>query len=584
MNAMRILRVLPLASASAFLLWRAAAPSDVPAPADPVADAARASDEWIVDFRDDADPAAIRALASRLGLSLRANSVFEPGDHILRGAVPASVRAALSADPLVEAVEPDFRVTLDEAELDVDDPEPADFAAPPRPAEPPDQPRTSFPRDPKFAYQWHLAQMRAPEAWKHGAGEGVIVAVIDTGVAYENHGSFKRAADLAADRLVPGYDFVGDTEHANDDHGHGTHVAGTIAQATDNGVGVSGIAYKARIMPLKVLSASGSGNVADISEAIRFAADKGAKVINLSLGGSMSSKVMEKAVAYAIKKGVTVVAAAGNSGQKSVGYPAGYPGVVAVAATQFDESLAFYSNRGAKITLAALGGNTRVDQNGDGFPDGVLQNTLLPGSTSEDGYLYYMGTSMASPHVAGVAALIVGAGTTEPEAVKRVLVESARKPKVDCAGMCGAGLLDADAAVHAAELAFPIERGLYAIALLGALFGLGALRFGVVGGGAVGALGVPFLAGGSLLGLGASPLFLGLALPVLLVALLWGVPRLRPWLGGFAAGVAAACAFSLVAGVTQVAGLALVPGLSTVWLLGSALVCAALARAVLRTR
>ena len=582
MKAMRTLRVIPLALASAFLLYPRS-PPPLPEATGAGNEAALASDEWIVDFRDDADPAAIRALASRLGVALHPNSILEPSDHILRGTVPAAARAQLAADPLVEAVEPDFRVTLDDADLD-EDPMPAEYAAPPRPAEPPDQPRTTFPRDPKFAHQWHLSQMHAPEAWKHAAGAGVVVAVIDTGVAYEDHGGFKRAADLAADRLVPGYDFVGDTEHANDDHGHGTHVAGTIAQATDNGVGVSGIAYQARIMPLKVLSAAGSGNVADISEAIRFAADKGARVINLSLGGSMSSKVMEKAVAYAIKKGVTVVAAAGNSGQKSVGYPAGYPGVVAVAATQFDESLAFYSNRGPRITLAAPGGNTRVDQNGDGFPDGVLQNTLLPGSTSEDGYLYYMGTSMASPHVAGVAALIIGAGTTEPAAVRRVLVESARKPKIDCGGMCGAGLLDADAAVRAAALAFPVERTLYALAFGLALFGLGALRVGILGGAAIGALGVPLVAGGSVLGLGASPLLLGILLPVVLAGLLWGVRRLRPWLGGFAAGVAAACAFSLVAPVTQVAGLSLLPGLSTLWLLGSALGSAALARAVLRRR
>src|SRR3989442_1427120 len=127
----------------------------------------------------------------------------------------------------------------------------------------------------------------------------VVVAVIDTGVAYENHGQFKRAKDLDKTEFVPGYNFVADNEHANDDHGHGTHVAGTIAQSTHNGIGVAGVAYKARIMPLKVLSAGGSGSVAGIAQAVRWAADHGAQVINMSLGGPMYAQVLARAVRYA---------------------------------------------------------------------------------------------------------------------------------------------------------------------------------------------------------------------------------------------------------------------------------------------
>src|SRR4051812_48648012 len=216
-------------------------------------------------------------------------------------------------------------------------------------------------------------------------------------------------------------------------------------------------------MPLKVLSARGSGSVAGIAQAIRWAADHGANVINMSLGGPTAIGTMGSAVKYARDKGVTVVAAAGNDGRGKVSYPARYPGVIAVAATQFDESTTFYSNWGAEIDIAAPGGNTRVDQNGDGMPDGVLQHTIVPTDTSRTDYLWFMGTSMASPHVAGVAALIVGAGVREPAAVEQVLLDSARKPKTSATGASagrsaervdnhyGAGLVDAAAALRKAR-------------------------------------------------------------------------------------------------------------------------------------
>src|SRR5262249_6686879 len=139
------------------------------------------------------------------------------------------------------------------------------------------------------------------------------------------------------------------------------------------------------------------------------------------------------AIKYARSKGVVVVAAAGNDGRGRVSYPARYPGVIAVAATQFDETTTFYSNWGAEIDVAAPGGNTRVDQNKDGKPDGVLQHTLVIGDPSKTDYQFFMGTSMASPHVAGVAALIESAGVRKPDAVEELLLDTARKPKSSAA-------------------------------------------------------------------------------------------------------------------------------------------------------
>src|SRR5262249_43243121 len=139
-----------------------------------------------------------------------------------------------------------------------------------------------------------------------------------------------------------------------DDHGHGTHVAGTIAQTTDNGKGVAGMAFCANLMPTKVLTRQGWGTVADVAEGIRYAADHGAQVINLSLGGPIKSSILEDAVEHAYKKGVTVVGAAGNSG-RSVGWPAAYDGVIAVSATDANDRIAWFSSRGPELSIAAPG-------------------------------------------------------------------------------------------------------------------------------------------------------------------------------------------------------------------------------------
>ncbi|MEO8212480.1 MAG: S8 family serine peptidase, partial [Myxococcales bacterium] len=486
-----------------------------------------------------------------------------------------------------------------------------------------------FPSDPCYRYQWHLTQVGLPGAWEMGQGAGVIVAVIDTGVS--------RVPDLAQTTFVPGFNFIDNSEDAADDHGHGTHVAGTIAQSTNNKVGVGGVAFKASIMPLKVLSARGSGSMAAIAQAIRFAADHGAKVINMSLGGPFPVGAIGSAVKYAHGKGVTVVAAAGNDGRGKVGYPARYPGVIAVAATQFDESTTFYSNWGPQVDIAAPGGNVRVDQNGDGKPDGVLQNTIVPGNISKTDYLWFMGTSMASPHVAGVAALIVGAGVTKPDAVEEILLDTARKPKSRAAAAAsadrlddhyGAGLVDARAALS------KIKNGRGAGALgLGGLMALLGLSFfsgrrrGLVAGslGAGGPIGwgwgfpVALVLGSSGLfllpsllsvcgaaclthcgtvanvvsagaldatdallpaSLRGTPLVWSALLPVGLTGLLYGRARLRGVLAGFGFGIAVALLFAAIASTFDIR---FMPDLlDRPWLVVNALVAAVVAGAVLR--
>lgn len=287
------------------------------------------------------------------------------------------------------------------------------------------------PNDPYYSYQWHLQEqskggVNGPLAWDLSQGEGTVVAVVDTGVAYETYGAFTRAPDLAQTAFVQGYDFINNDAHANDDNGHGTHVAGTIAQSTNNALGVAGLAFKAKIMPVKVLSASGSGTYAQVASGIRFAADNGAKVINLSLGGPSPSQTLKDAVDYAKNKGVLVVAAAGNDGRNSLSYPAAYSdSVMAVGATRIDKRKAGYSNYGTGLSVVAPGGDLRVDQNRDGYGDGVLQQTLKSGSLNTFGYYFYQGTSMATPHVAALGALISSQGITNPNDIRNIIETTA---------------------------------------------------------------------------------------------------------------------------------------------------------------
>jgi serine protease len=577
--------------------WRSKDREEGAAAADPAASVAALAetdpDDLLVDLKDGVSDDRIAEIEAQLGIDLVLLSRQSADERMYRVHVAPELRdatiEALSKLPDVEIAEPDAQVSLIPQ---LADPAPDDDAA-----------WEGYPNDPLYKHQWHLDQIGMREAWKHAGGEGVIVAVIDTGVAYENKGKFHRVPDLEGVPMVKPYDFVNDRELAADDHGHGTHVAGTIAQATHNKLGVAGVARKATIMPLKVLSAGGSGSVGAIADAIRYAADNGAKVINMSLGGRFRSKILEKAVKYAHDKGVTVVCAAGNDGSGRVSFPAAYPGAVAVAATQFDEATTFYSNWGKEIDVAAPGGNTQVDQNKDGMPDGVLQNTIVVGDPTRDGYFPFMGTSMASPHVAGVAALIVGEGVNDPKKVEQILEETARPPKgrkMDTQRY-GAGIVDAAAAVKKARsetsttplalaglvalgFAFAARRRIGPAFLASLVIGAGGLTM-------VPLVGDTFLARGfpswDLAFLGASshgnPLFFSALVPLVLVALGFGVRKLRPWIAGFAAGVAGHLLFHLAARPTDITYVPNVLGLDAIWLAVNALISLALAAVVLRS-
>lgn len=333
------------------------------------------------------------------------------------------------------------------------------------------------PNDPYYKYQWHLDDnntinpegktynpyggtngggIRMEEAWDISNGTGVIVAVIDTGVAYENYPTFLPkyylAPDLAKTCFKQGRDFVNNDAHPNDDNSHGTHVTGTIAQSTNNNIGVAGVAFGACIMPVKVLDKSGSGYYFNIAQGIYFATDQGAKVISMSLGGPSPSTELKNALEYAYGKNVTIVAAAGNDGAGgSPSYPAAYNEyVIAVAATRYDETRASYSTTGDYVDIAAPGGDTSVNQNGDDYVDGVLQQTFNPNTkiTNDFGYWFFQGTSMATPHVSGVAALVIANGVTGPDNVRAALETTAEdKGATGWDEIYGWGLVDAAAAL-----------------------------------------------------------------------------------------------------------------------------------------
>ena len=551
--------------------------------------------------------AELEALMGSLGLHAEPAGFYAEGEHLWRvHGTPDQLIALereLADHPLVEGVEPDVTYSLPADALAVVDWDPDEVEA-----HKPNRPRFT-PNDPMYPLQWHFEAIHAPEAWMHTRGRGAVVAVIDTGVAWKDlqwkNINAKAVPDLAGIEFVHGETFISNAlPEGLDDHAHGTHVTGTVAQATDNGLGVAGVAHQAKIMPLKVLAGDGRGSVAGIANAIRFAADHDADVINMSLGGPLPSRVMAKAVEYANSKGVTVICAAGNEKRSKVSYPAAYDGSVAVAATDWEGKRSFYSNWGKQLDVSAPGGDTRSDKNGDGQPDGVLQNTIAIQDPSRNDYLWFQGTSMASPHAAGVAALIVSQGVTNPTEVERVLKETAHHPnKKKWDDQYGAGIIDAEAAAIAAKADYQGERLGFA-GLLG-LLGLGGLGFAGIGAGAmtrgsatrrnliagaglvagaglaVGAVATPAAyALGTTTGLLGSGLLLSALLPTLMVLLLLQVKSLRGFLTGLSLGWAALLAHGAVVLPTLIEGVPGGAGWDRLWLAGNAALCLWLAHKV----
>lgn len=336
------------------------------------------------------------------------------------------------------------------------------------------------PNDSFYRYQWNYNIMNLPGAWDITRGSSnVVVAVIDTGVL-PNH------PDLQG-KLIGGYDFISDSNTALDGNGldsdptdpgdqisgknnssfHGTHVTGTIAAITDNNQGIASVGWLTRVMPLRVLGRGGDGSDYDIEQAILYAAglsnssgttpSKTADIINLSLGGPAISNGLQQAIIKAYNKGIIIVSAAGNSNSSVPMYPASLSEVVSVSAVDINKKRASYSNYGSKISLAAPGGDKlTADVNGDGQPDEIL-STLGSDKTGsiENIYAYAMGTSMATPHVSGVIALMKAVNDKiSPQNLTQLITNGSITEDIGDKGRdndFGYGLLNAQKAVTAAS-------------------------------------------------------------------------------------------------------------------------------------
>ena len=308
----------------------------------------------------------------------------------------------------------------------------------------------------------------AVDAWRNLAevgrpgAEGVTVAVLDTGIAYRGDGStFLRSPDFTAGQFAKGFDFVGRDPLPLDENGHGTHVAGTIGEKTDNGVALTGLAYRAKLMPVRVLDKQGRGDAVTIAKGIRFAVSHHAQVINMSFNFGCGKKVplVDEALREAYARGVVAVASAGNLGSETcVSEPATGPRVIAVGGSTEGGCLGNYSLAGTAIDVVAPGGGTPTSGCPSVSARPIYQVTLKPGTT--DVFAIpgnYVGTSMAAAHVSGVAAMVLASGVlgpkSTPEARVRAVTRRLRTTARDLglpATQQGAGLIDAGAATDSA--------------------------------------------------------------------------------------------------------------------------------------
>jgi serine protease len=321
--------------------------------------------------------------------------------------------------------------------------------------------------------QWNFlpgAGVDAPDAWSnliadgHPGGRGVVVAVLDTGVAYRNWGHYAKSPDFGGTRFIDPYDFVADNAFPLDREGHGTFVTGEIAETTNNDYALTGLAYGASIMPVRVLAADGSGSAATIARGIRYAVEHGARVINLSIEFGVDlqpSDIPEvlSAIRFAYHRGVLVVGASGNDEAGQIAYPARAYGAVAVGATTRDRCLGWYSNVGPDLALVAPGGGDDASLSGDPncSPARVLpplRQLTFPNPSDPRRFGYpggYYGTSMASAEVSATAALVVASGVigshpTPTEILKRLEQTATPLGKSIPNRQYGYGLINAAAA------------------------------------------------------------------------------------------------------------------------------------------
>lgn len=397
--------------------------------------------EIVVDFKDEVNEEDVMELGKKYGIKFHKVSSYSDVDKMYVGMYEGddeeSVIDDLRDEGVVEAVDKEVMYSIPEknflSEGISGDSIEADVSSK----------KFKTPNDPLYkSKQWNMRQANVNKAWQGKAGDGIIVAVLDTGVD-------ESLEDLADTKFVKGYNFANNNSNTTDKHGHGSHCSGTIAQSTNNGKGVVGVAYKATIMPIKVLGDQGGGSTAGIAQGIRWATDHGAKVISMSLGGGGSDAVMANAIKYAHEKGVFVVAAMGNSKTERPSYPAAYPYVCAVAALGPNDKTAHYSNWGDHTCISAGGGAGTKDVN-----ESVWQNTIQDG---KPGYYGFSGTSMATPLIAGVAAMIMSEGVSNPDEVRKILTTTARVPNGMDSGSSefkkhyGSGIVDADKAVAVAQ-------------------------------------------------------------------------------------------------------------------------------------